>query len=94
MATDYEAMLRLFLRSRQDPRLQQGLSKLGNLMDSEDGQKLARMMASGGADTIKTASEAMLRGDKAAAKAAMAKLLATKEGSDFASKLADMVTSP
>jgi len=76
MATDYEAMLRLFLRSRQDPRLQQGLSKLGNLMDSEDGQKLARMMASGGADTIKTASEAMLRGDKAAAKAAMAKLLA------------------
>ncbi len=90
MAKDLEAMLKLMLRSKQDPRLAAGLEKLGALLDSPDGAVLARALAGGGADMLKAASEAMLRGDKAAAKAAMTKLLSTKEGAEAASKLADL----
>ncbi len=92
MAADLEAMLKLMIRARQDPKLAASLEKLGGLMESEDGVKLARMIAEGGSDTLKAASEAMLRGDKAAAKAALTKLLATKEGAAVLTKLADMVS--
>ena len=92
MATDLEAMLKLMLRSKQDPQLAAGLEKLGALLDSPDGAVLARAVASGGADSLKAASEALLRGDKPAAKAAMMKLLSTKEGAAAASKLADLLS--
>ena len=92
MATDLEAMLKLMLRSRQDPKLAASLEKLGALLESPDGEVLARAMAAGGADTLKAASEAMLRGDKAAARSAMTKLLSTKEGAAAAEKLADLLS--
>ena len=75
MATDLEAMLKLMLRSKQDPKLAASLEKLGALLDSPDGEVLARAKAAGGADTLKAASEAMLRGDRAAAKEKIEKLI-------------------
>lgn len=92
MATDYEALLRLFLRSKQDPKIASTIEQLGNMFDGEDGQKLAQLMTNGGTDVIKAASEAMLRGDKATAKAAMSKLLTTREGAALMTKLADLVS--
>ena len=92
MANDYENMFRLLLRSKQDPKLAGTLDRLGSLMDSAEGRNLMRLISSGGADVIKSASDAALRGDKMAAKAAMSKLLSTKEGMAFATKLADMVS--
>ena len=92
MANDYENMFRLFLRSKQDPTLAGTIDKLGSLMDSEEGRNLMRLISSGGSDVIKTASDAALRGDKLAAKAALSKLLSTKEGSAFVTKLADLVS--
>lgn len=84
-------MLRLALKVKRDPKLSGCLDKMGAFMESPDGVRFSQMIASGGSDTIKEASEAMLRGDKAGAKAAMTKLLSTKEGSAFASKLAEAV---
>ena len=92
MANDYENMIRLFLRSKQDPRLAGTLDTLGTLMESAEGQNLMRLISQGGADVLKTASDAALRGDKAAAKTAMTRLLSTKEGMAFATKLADLVS--
>ena len=92
MAADWEAMMKLMIRAKQDPKLAAGLERLGSLMESEKGAALARVMADGGSDVLKAASEAMLRGDKAAAKAALARLLSTKEGAAAASKLADLVS--
>ena len=92
MAADWEAMMKLMIRAKQDPKLAAGLERLGSLMESEEGASLARVMADGGSDVLKAASEAMLRGDKAAAKAALARLLSTKEGAAAASKLADLVS--
>ncbi|MCI6908832.1 MAG: hypothetical protein PUD44_03230 [Clostridiaceae bacterium] len=92
MAADWEAMMKLMIRAKQDPKLAAGLERLGSLMESEEGAALARVMADGGSDVLKAASEAMLRGDKAAAKAALARLLSTKEGAAAASKLADLVS--
>ena len=40
MATDLEAMLKLMLRSKQDPKLAASLEKLGALLDSPDGEVL------------------------------------------------------
>ena len=92
MAADWEAMMKLMIRAKQDPKLAAGLERLGSLMESEEGAALARVMADGGSDVLKAASEAMLRGDKASAKAALARLLSTKEGAAAASKLADLVS--
>ena len=92
MAADWEAMMKLMIRAKQDPKLAAGLERLGSLMESEEGAALARVMTDGGSDVLKAASEAMLRGDKAAAKAALARLLSTKEGAAAASKLADLVS--
>ncbi len=91
-ATELENMLRLALRVKKDPKLAAGLEKSGDFMESPEGLRFSQMIASGGADNIRAASEAMMRGDKNAAKSAMSKLLATKEGAAFASKLADVVS--
>lgn len=92
MANDYESMFRLFLRSKQDPKLAGTIDKLGTLLESAEGQNLMRLISSGGADVLKAASDAALRGDKIGAKAAMSKLLSTKEGMAFATRLADLVS--
>ena len=92
MAADWEAMMKLMIRAKQDPKLAAGLERLGSLMESEEGAALARVMADGGSDVLKAASEAMLRGDKAAAKAALARLISTPAGAAAASKLADLVS--
>lgn len=89
--TDFENMLKLALRVKKDPKISAGLEKMGEFMESPDGMRFSQMIASGGSDTIKTASEAMMKGDKAGAKAAMTKLLSTKEGAAFAAKLVDLM---
>ena len=91
-AMELENMLKLALRVKKDPKIAASLEKLGDFMESPEGIRFSQMIASGGADSIKAASEAMARGDKNAAKSAMSKLLSTKEGAAFASKLADVVS--
>ena len=92
MAKDLDAMLKLMLRAKQDPKLAGALEKLGALLDSPDGETLARALAGGGSDALKTAADAMLRGDKAGARAAMTRLLSTREGAAAATRLADLIS--
>ena len=91
-AMELENMLKLALRVKKDPKLAAGLEKMGDFMESPEGIRFSQMLASGGAEQIRAASEAMAKGDKNAAKSAMSKLLSTKEGAAFAAKLADTVS--
>ena len=56
-------------------------------------QRLLTLLASGGADTIKTAAQAALRGDEATARAAMMSLLGTREGAMLAKRMADAMNN-
>ena len=55
--------------------------------------RLLTLLASGGADTIKTAAQAALRGDEATARAAMASLLGTREGAMLARRMAEAMNN-
>ncbi len=94
MAADYEALMKLLLRAKQDPKLSGQLDRLGSLFQSEEGQKLMQMLAKGGLDTLKTAADAAVKGDRNAARGAMTQILSTKEGAAFAMRLADLLGEP
>ena len=61
---DFETLARALLAGRQGQNAAGALDKFSTLLKTEDGQRLLTLLASGGADTIKTAAQAALRGDK------------------------------
>lgn len=88
MANDMETLARALLLGMQGSKGAQSLEKFGVLLKTEDGRRLLTLLANGGADTIKSAAQSALAGDEAGARAAMMKLLSTREGALLAQKLA------
>ena len=68
---DFETLARALLSGRQGQSAAGVLDKMGALLKTEDGRRLLTLLASGGADTIKAAAQAALRGDEATARAAL-----------------------
>lgn len=91
MANDMERLARALMAGSPGKQAAGSLDQLGNLLNTEDGQRLLTLLAAGGADTLKTAAQAALRGDEQTAKAAMAKLLRTREGAELAKKLSGLL---
>lgn len=90
MANDYEALARALMSGAQGQMAGGMMEKLSAILKTEDGRQLLTLLANGGADTIKGAAQATLRGDENAARAAMLKLLSTQEGAALARKLAEL----
>ncbi|MDD6274497.1 MAG: hypothetical protein PUA86_07390 [Clostridiaceae bacterium] len=90
---DLEALARALLAGRQGPSAAGALDRVSALLKTEDGRRLLTLLASGGADTIKTAAQAALRGDEATARAAMASLLGTREGAMLARRMAEAMNN-
>ena len=90
---DFETLARALLSGRQGQNATGALEKLGTLLKTEDGKRLLTLLASGGADTIKTAAQATLRGDEATARSAMMSLLSTREGAMLAKRMADAMNN-
>lgn len=90
---DFETLARALLSGRQGQSAAGAIEKMGVLLKTEDGQRLLTLLASGGADTIKTAAQAALRGDEATARAAMMSLLGTREGAMLAKRLAEAMNN-
>ena len=88
MANDMENLARALLAGMQGQKSAKSLEKFQTLLKTEDGRRLLNLLANGGADTIKSAAQAALAGDEAGARAAMMKLLSTREGAQLAQKLA------
>ena len=87
MANDMERLARALMAGTPGKQAAGSMEQLGKLLKTEDGQRLLTLLAAGGADTLKAAAQAALRGDEQSAKAAMAKLLSTREGAELAKKL-------
>ena len=90
---DLEALARALLAGRQGQSAAGALDRVSALLKTEDGRRLLTLLASGGADTIKTAAQAALRGDEATARAAMASLLGTREGAMLARRMAEAMNN-
>ena len=93
MPNDLETLARALLASSTGQKTGKSMEKLGALLKTEDGRRLLTLLAAGGADTIKAAAQAALSGDEAGARAAMAKLLSTREGAALAQKLASTMNT-
>ena len=90
---DFETLARALLSGRQGQSAAGVLDKMGALLKTEDGRRLLTLLASGGADTIKAAAQAALRGDEATARAAMMSLLGTRERAMLAKRMADAMNN-
>lgn len=84
---DFETLAKSLMGSKAGKNSGASLEKLGELLKTEDGQRLLTLLANGGSDTIKTAAQAALRGDENSAKLAMMSLLGTREGAILAKHL-------
>jgi len=93
MANDFETLARALLAGRQGQAAGIPFDRIGALLKTEDGQRLLTLLAAGGADTIKTAAQAALRGDEATARTAMLSLLGTREGAQLMRNLAEAMNA-
>lgn len=87
MPEDYEALARALMGGKS--KLQSS-DKLEGLIRSEEGQRIAESLSGSSSAEIKAAAQAVLRGDEAGARAALAKVLSTPEGAELFRKLAKM----
>ena len=92
MPNDYEALARALMNAKQGPKLARGLERLNTALKTEEGRQLLQLLSQGGgADKIKVAAEAMLRGDNNAAMNAVSSLLSTKEGAALIPRLMEIL---
>jgi len=92
MANDMEALARALMASPQGPALAKGLEKLTALQSTQEGQAFLAALTESNPNTVKTAAEAVMKGDRDAAKNALLTLFSTKEGAVIAAKLAELLT--
>ena len=92
MANDMEALARALMALPQGPALVKGLEKLTALQGTQEGQAFLAALTESNPNTVKTAAEAVMKGDRDAAKNALLTLFSTKEGAVIAAKLAELLT--
>lgn len=91
-ANDMERLARALMAGQQGRQAAGSIEQLGALLKTEDGKRLLNLLAAGGADTLKTAAQAALRGDEQTARTAMMTLLKTREGAELAKKLSAVLS--
>ena len=90
-ANELEQLARALLAGQPGQKGTANMEQLGALLKTEDGKRLLTLLSQGGADSLKTAAQAALRGDERSARAAMLSILNTKEGAELAKKIAPLL---
>lgn len=91
MPNEYENIAKMLMGSPQGSKIIKSLDKLNSVIATDSGQQLISMLAGSGADSVKSAAQAALSGDKDQARILISTLLSTKEGAQLAAKLIEVL---
>ncbi len=92
MTNDLEALARSLMSGKASPKIAKGLERLVTLGNTPEGKQILTMLSQSGSESVKTAAQAALSGDKDTAKQALMALFSTKEGAALAAKLMEVLT--
>lgn len=90
-SNDFEAMAKNLINSPQGSKYSGDINKVASFLSNEEGKKLADKISAQSGEDLKRAAAAAGKGDKQAAINAVAKLLSTKEGAEFAQQVKNIV---
>ncbi len=88
---DANELMKQLKISQNDPKAAQKIKNLRSFMDTAQGKNLASNISQDTAKQIEKAAEAMQKGDKTAANAALSQILSTNEGRNLAMQLKNII---
>ncbi len=88
---DTNELIKQLKISQNDPKTMKTISNLKSFMGTAQGKSLASNISQDTAKQIEKAAEAMQKGDKTAASAALSKILSTSEGKNLAMQLKNII---
>lgn len=88
---DANELMKQLKISQNDPKAAQTINNLKSFMSTPQGKNLASSISGDTARQIEKAAEAMKKGDKTAASAALSQILSTSEGKNLAMQLKNII---
>lgn len=88
---DYEALAKALLNTPQGAKVLGNLDQISEVLNKPESRKLLGMLAGGGGDALKKAAGAAVKGDNDVAKNLLSTLLSTREGTEMARQIMEII---